>query len=115
LAAMGVVLANFGLAGLPLLAGFPVRIALTSALAEQYLPVALLVLVGAVGLMVGAIRTLVVLVTGPKEEAWRSTENWGQRSLLGLIVIMLFVLGMFPQWFLPTLASLGHLLGQLGP
>ena len=115
LATMGVVLANFGLAGLPLLAGFPVRIALTSALAEQYLPVALLVLVGAVGLMVGAIRTLVVLVTGPKEEAWRSTENWGQRSLLGLVVIMLFLLGMFPHWFLPALASMGRLLGQPGP
>jgi NADH-quinone oxidoreductase subunit N len=115
LAMAGVVLANFALAGLPLLAGFPVRIALTSALAEQDLSVALLTLVGAIGLLVGAIRTLIVLVTGPKEEKWLSTENRGQRSLLGVAVILLFVVGMFPHWFLPTLTSLARLLGQPGP
>lgn len=108
-ATTGLVLAHFSLAGLPLLAGFPVHVALWSTLASQTLPVAVLALFGNTGLLVGAIRTLVVLVMGPSEEKWHSTESWPQRLLLATGGGLLLILGLMPQWFIPALAGVAQL------
>jgi hypothetical protein len=62
-----VVLANLSIAGLPLLAGFPVHLALVSVIARQMPPVALIVVLGMGGLAVGALRSLAVMATFPAD------------------------------------------------
>jgi formate hydrogenlyase subunit 3/multisubunit Na+/H+ antiporter MnhD subunit len=112
--AAGLVLAHFSVAGLPLLAGFPVRLALWEGLAGQSLGVALWFLVGILGLLTGATRTLAVLVMAPKETDWEVREGWGFGIMIGLGVISLFILGIFPQTFRFVLVNLPAMFEHLG-
>lgn len=106
LAAIAAVLAQFSLAGVPLLAGFPVRLALWSSLAEINLSTAFLALAGGVGLLIGGMRTMAVLIAGDEPPRWKSTETTAQKLLLTLGCIMLFLLGIFPQWLLIPIQSM---------
>jgi len=112
--AAGLVLAHFSVAGLPLLAGFPVRLALWEGLASQSLIVAFWFLVGILGLLTGATRTLAVLVMAPEEISWEVKESWSSGILIGLGVIGLFVLGIFPQIFRFVLVNLPAMFEHLG-
>jgi hypothetical protein len=57
---------------------------------------------GSIGLIVAALRSLAVLVMGPEELPWRADEkdNWMARALLLTGIVALFLAGLFPQWFL---------------
>ncbi len=112
--ATGVILAHFSVAGFPLLAGFPIRLALWEGLASQSLGVAFWFLVGILGLLTGATRTLAVLVMAPQGTGWELQERWGSGILIGLGVIALFVLGIFPQIFRPIMANLPAMFEHLG-
>ncbi len=105
LAALGLVLAHFSLAGLPLLAGFPVRLALWQSLADFSLPVALLALASSMGMVIAGTRTLAVLVTGENLGEWRFSETLFQKILLILGWIMLILIGLYPQWFLGPISQ----------
>jgi NADH-quinone oxidoreductase subunit N len=111
--AAGLILANLTLVGLPLLAGFPVKLALLENLAVRYPIVAIWALCGMLGLMVAGLRSLGVLATG---ETWSHAEGvpWGTEALLGLGMGGLLLAGLLPQLFLsPLLAllkSFAHLL-----
>jgi len=104
--AAGLILAHFSVAGFPLLAGFPIRLALWEGLAGQSLSVAFWFLVGILGLLTGATRTLAVLVMAPQEAGWELKESWGGGLMIGLGVIGLFILGIFPQTFRFILVNL---------
>ena len=110
----GLILAHLSVAGLPLLAGFPIRLALWEGLASQSLRVAFWFLIGILGLLTGGIRTLAVLVMAPEETSWELRENWAPGIMIGLGVIGLFVLGIFPQIFRPILANLPAMFEHLG-
>jgi formate hydrogenlyase subunit 3/multisubunit Na+/H+ antiporter MnhD subunit len=110
IASASLVLAHLSLAGFPLLAAFPVRVALWTGLAERNLAVVGIVLFGTAGLMAGALRTLAVLVMGATEEGWQVHETWGQMLLMGIATVMLFVIGFLPQYFLPSISSLALLM-----
>lgn len=104
----GIVLAIFSLAGLPLLAGFPVYNILWGQLANVGVWMSIGTLLASVGLLIGGLRTFAVLVMGPEEmpEVDTGWQELGARILLMLGMAMLFVMGIFPQWFLPALLSL---------
>jgi NADH:ubiquinone oxidoreductase subunit 2 (subunit N) len=112
--AAGLVLAHFSGGGLPLLAGFPIRLALWESLASQSLIVAFWFLIGILGLLTGAIRTLAVLVMAPDESGWELRERWGSGILIGAGVIGLFILGIFPQIFHFVLINLPAMFEHLG-
>lgn len=112
--ATGLVLAHLSVAGLPILAGFPVRLALMEGLAYQSLGVTLWFFVGIMGLITGGIRTLAVLVMAPKETQWEVREPWGQGIMIGLGTIGLIILGIFPQIFRPLLVNLPSMFEHLG-
>ena len=97
LAAAGLILAALSNAGFPLLAGFPPRLALWNGLAHESFRVAIWYLVGLLGLLVGAVRMLAVLVMEKEETPWNLEENLVQRGMLGIGIIALFILGLFPQ------------------
>lgn len=110
----GIVLAHLSIAGFPLLAGFPIRLALWEGLAGQSLTVALWFLVGILGLLTGATRTLAVLVMAPQETDWEMKESWSSRIMIGLGVLGLFILGVFPQTFRFVLVNLPAMFEHLG-
>lgn len=104
----GIVFSHFSLAGLPLLAGFPVYLTLWAQLSAQESFTAFWAVLGSVGLMVGGLRSLAVLVMGP-EDLSESPEGQNYVFAQVLIVLgvgMLFLVGLFPQWFFPLLRSL---------
>jgi NADH:ubiquinone oxidoreductase subunit 2 (subunit N) len=103
------VLANFSLAGLPLLASFPADIALWSSLAEISLPIALLSLVGNAGLLVAGLRTLAVLIIPTEEHRWHISEKFDQAFWLTAGLAVLLIMGLLPSWYFPALLRLGTL------
>ena len=106
LASAGLILATLSTAGLPLLAGFPPRLALWEGLAHEGIGLAIWFLIGLLGLLIGAFRMLAVLVTQKEDKAWASKEDWLQRVMLGVGVIVLFILGIFPQAVGPLVEKL---------
>lgn len=105
-ATAGLVLAQFSALGFPLLAGFPPRLALWEGLAAESLGLSFWLLVSLLGLLIGAIRTLAVLVMAPEKTAWAWNETRIQTLMLGVGVAGLFLLGVFPQIQQPFLSDL---------
>lgn len=112
--ATGLILAHFSVAGFPLLAGFPIRLALWEGLASQSLVVAFWFLVGILGLLTGATRTLAVLVMAPEGTGWEIQERWRPAILIGIGVVSLLFLGIFPQIFRPIMTDLPAMFEHLG-
>ncbi len=108
------ILAHLSMTGFPLLAGFPARLAILQELAGQSLSTTVWVFIGMLGLLVAAIRTLAVFVMVKEEKKWGLNESWVQMTMLGLGVIGLFILGMFPQILQPFLADLPSLFNRIG-
>lgn len=116
IASIGLLAANLTVAGMPLLAAFPVRLVLWSSLANQSIILAIVTLLGSIGLFISAIRTLTVLVTGKHDVTWSIQEkNWAM-PFVGAGVILLLLVGSFPQWFSPSLVQVSqvfsHLIGR---
>jgi NADH-quinone oxidoreductase subunit N len=96
LAAAGVILAHFSMAGYPLLAGFPPRLALFGELAQISPVYTFWALAGSFGLLAGGLRSLAVLVMGKKKEPWKINEKGTLILLLGLGLLALFLAGVYP-------------------
>jgi multicomponent Na+:H+ antiporter subunit D len=114
-AAAALLLANLSMVGFPLLAGFPSRLALWEALARQSLFDAFWLLIGLLGLLTGAIRSLAVLAMASEGTEWKWNETLTQAVMLGAGMIGLFVMGLFPQLVQPFLSSLPVLFQHIGP
>jgi formate hydrogenlyase subunit 3/multisubunit Na+/H+ antiporter MnhD subunit len=114
-ASAGLILASLSTSGLPLLAGFPARLALWDALARLSLGTALWMGAGIIGMFVASFRMLAVLSMADEYTAWEVGEDWVQRIMLGLGMIGLFILGLFPQlvqYFLSDLPGMFEHLGR---
>lgn len=108
------ILAHLSMTGFPLLAGFPPRLALWQELAGQSLAASFWVFFGMLGLLIAAIRSLAVFVMTDDESAWGVSESWVQVTMLGLGMIGLLILGLFPQVLQPLLAELPSIFKNLG-
>lgn len=115
IAVSGLVLAHFTWLGLPLTAGFPVRIALLENLAQASPAAAVWVILGSFGLLLGGLRTLVVLVMGEDQNTWQVTERRSQRLFLIFGMLAILVVGILPQWLLPFFANLPRAFEHLAP
>lgn len=105
-ASAAVLLAHFSIAGFPLLAGFPVRLALWQSAAVESSWIALGAMVSAVGLFASGLRTLAVLVMGMEEEPWQVTEHWSVNLFLGIGIAALLLIGVAPELFLPQVTQM---------
>lgn len=114
LAASGIVLASLSTSGLPLLAGFPPRLALWDSLARTSPDAALWMGIGVVGLLTTSLRMLAVFSMAEEYSGWGIEENWLQAIMLGLGMSGLFILGVFPQTVQYFLANLPAMFEHLG-
>jgi formate hydrogenlyase subunit 3/multisubunit Na+/H+ antiporter MnhD subunit len=112
-ATAALIIAHLSVAGFPLLAGFPSRLALWQELSLQSLAASVWVFLGLAGLLIAAIRTLAALVMATEDKRWEVKESWMQISMLGLGIVGLFLLGLFPQILQPYLSSLPKLFEHL--
>ena len=113
-AALGLILANLALAGMPLLAGFPAHQAVWEGLARVSLPITIWALAGSLGLFISAVRVLAALAKTPEGTTWASQETRPQRFFLTLGALALLLLGLFPQWVLPLWTKLPAIFSHLG-
>jgi NADH:ubiquinone oxidoreductase subunit 2 (subunit N) len=114
LSCVALIFASLSMSFFPLLAGFPARLALWENLSRVSLGAAFWMGLGIVGLLVGCFRTLAVLSMADEFSGWEVRENWLQGIMLGLGVIGLFILGLFPQLIQYFLAGLPGMFDRLG-
>jgi formate hydrogenlyase subunit 3/multisubunit Na+/H+ antiporter MnhD subunit len=115
IASAGVVLSIFSLAGMPLLASFPVYYSLWSALAQSYRSLAFLAVLGSAFIFIAGLRVLATLTRTPPGAPWRVSENWLQGLLIGIGLSALLVIGLTPQLYLPYLTNMAILLSSPFP
>lgn len=96
-ACAGLVASMLSTAGFPLLAGFPPKFALWVGLSHDSTSVGILYFLASLALMGGALRQLAVLFARKEEGPATPKENLIQRSMLGIGIFGLVVLGLFPQ------------------
>jgi formate hydrogenlyase subunit 3/multisubunit Na+/H+ antiporter MnhD subunit len=114
-AAAGVVMSLFTLAGFPLLAGFPAHLALWEAAGKQALWAALWSVLGSAGLLAAGLRSLVVLLSSPKDTPWQVSETRLEALFLALGLIALLAVGLFSQLYFPALTGLAQGLEYISP
>lgn len=114
LATIALILTNLSMSGFPLLAGFPARLALLEEAARLSVANGFWILMGMLGLLIGAARTLAVLVMAPEETPWKLNESWTQMTMLGIGILGLLLIGLFPQILNPLLSSLPAMFQRLG-
>ena len=115
LASAGMIVATLSTGAFPLLAGFPSRLALWEGLSRDSISAALWMAVGIVGLLTSGIRSLAVISMADEYTAWKLRESPTQMTMLGLGMIGLFILGLFPQtvqFFLTDLPLMFEHLGR---
>lgn len=113
-ASAALVLASLSTGAFPLLAGFPARLALWENLSRLSPGSALWMGVGIIGLLTSSIRSLAVLSMADEYTGWEMREDWLQGLMLGLGVIGLFILGLFPQLLQFFLSDLPTMFDRLG-
>jgi NADH-quinone oxidoreductase subunit N len=121
LASASVVVSLFTLAGFPLLAGFPVHLALWETVGKQFHWAALWSIMGSAGLMTAGLRSLAVFLTTSneksltRESSWKVTESRLEIILLGAGIAALLVAGLFSQFYFPALTGVAQGLEHLVP
>ena len=90
------------------------RFSAVQGLARAYPVAAIAILLGLLGLLTGAVRTLAVLAMAPEGTKWEWNESPTQTVMLGIGMIGLFVLGLFPQLAQPFLSSLPIMFQHIG-
>jgi formate hydrogenlyase subunit 3/multisubunit Na+/H+ antiporter MnhD subunit len=114
-AGAAVLFSHFSLAGMPLMAGFPVLLSLWSQLSPVSTSMIIWTFLGSVGLMAGALRSLAVLVMGPEVLPWNESESLNQKVYLILGMVGIVFVGLFPQWVYPFLSGLSGSLNFFSP
>ena len=114
-AGAAMIMATLSTGAFPLLAGFPARLALWEGLSRVSLSASLWMGIGIIGLLTSAFRSLAVVSMAEEYTSWERRESLAQMSMLGLGMIGLLILGLFPQtvqYFLSELPTMFERLGR---
>jgi multicomponent Na+:H+ antiporter subunit D len=113
-AGAGILLATLSAGAFPLLAGFPARLALWEAVSRVSMSAALWMGAGITGLLFSAFRSFAAISMAEEFTGWESREDLIQRIMLGLGVIGLFILGLFPQTVQSLISEVPLMFEHLG-
>lgn len=106
----GLILAQLSLAGLPLLASFPVKIALLTDTISIRAGLGTWAFIGNLGLFLFTIRLLFILIMETNEEVsvslWSITEKRSEYLPVIIFVLILVVIGLFPDTFLSGITGI---------
>jgi NADH-quinone oxidoreductase subunit N len=112
----GLILAQLSIAGLPLLASFPTKIAIISATFSTNINLGVWGFLGSLGLFFYTIRLIAILVT-PEDInnpiAWIVSEKMNEYVPIVIMVIALILLGLFPHIFPSGMTNILTSFGQL--
>ncbi len=112
----GLLIAQLSVAGLPLFATFPIKIALFSDAFAINSALGAWIFVGSLGLFFFTIRLLINLVTPNKEQAitsWVLTEKSSVYLPILLIILAMIIMGLFPHAILTNITTILTAFGQL--
>lgn len=113
---IGLLLAQLSIAGLPLLAGFPVKISLLTAAFEINTHIGLWSFIGNLGLFLFTVRILAYLVAPEMAELptrWFLSEEKHEYIPILITLLVLLLLGLFPHTFLGNILKTLTAFGQL--
>ena len=110
-----VIAAIFCLAGIPLLASFPMRLVVIEGLSLVAPQNAVLAILGSFGLLIAAFRTLSTMVTDTENDPWLANESRILAIFLMIGLFGLLLLGLFPNLLIQLLTDLPAVLGQFTP
>lgn len=115
IATASVLIAQLSLAGMPLLAAFPLRIRLWTVMATISPLATIMLVIGSAALIFAGLRMLLALLKSPGPATWKINETRTQRVLLILGCSMILFIGLLPQYFYPILINFSNLIGAIGP
>jgi formate hydrogenlyase subunit 3/multisubunit Na+/H+ antiporter MnhD subunit len=117
-AAVGLAVSFLSLAGLPLLAEFPIRVVLLQEISVRHPIAALGILLGSLGLLFSGFRLLAVITGGTlglkQDGGLRIGETQSQVALIGFGIAALLIVGILPRIFFPTMVGILSAFG-IGP
>lgn len=102
-ASFSLLLAYFSIAGFPLLAGFPVRIAILGAFQDRSIFSLTFIFLGIIGVFIGGLRTIAVLIDNKTSTGWQRKETAWELTFLAIGSLSMFIIGLFPKWFIPVM------------
>lgn len=110
-----IILALFCLAGLPLLAGFPLKLGVIEGMSEMVPQISIWVILGSLGLIIAGIRTMIMIVSGESEPDLETQEPRILKIFLAIGWLLLVLLGILPNFFLQMIINLPSAFTQIGP
>jgi NADH-quinone oxidoreductase subunit N len=117
-AVLGIAVSFLSLAGLPLLAEFPIRVVLLQEISTQHPIAALGVLLGSLGLLFSGFRLFAVVTGGnfgpQRIRGLRFGETRTQIGLIGFGIAALLLVGIVPRFFFPIMVGILPAFG-IGP
>ncbi len=117
-ATVGLAVSFLSLAGLPLLAEFPIRVVLLQEISVQHPIAALGILLGSLGLLFSGFRLLAVITGGNlglrRAGELRVGETRSQVALIGFGIAALLIVGIVPRIFFPIMVGILPAFG-IGP
>lgn len=111
-ASLSLILSGLSFSGLPLLAGFPIRLIIFENLSRLSITQSVLVFAGILGFLVGVLQMIRLLIVSDETE-WHIKEKWPQTAILLGGMVMLILFGVYPKiyfsFMLPILQAFAYL------
>ncbi len=103
---IGVLTAQFSIGGLPLLAGFPLRVAILEEIVLQSVVISWAIIAGFAGLWAAGLYSLSIFIRS--ESGWKNffTTNVIINILVSVGILALLVMGVFPQLYTNSMSNI---------
>lgn len=102
---VSVLIALFCIAGMPLLASFPIKLAILEGISVSIPQVSIWVILGSLGLLAGAARLMLSMVSDSRENLEIQPESRLLKVFLLVGILILVMIGIFPNIFIQLVSN----------